>query len=117
MCPRWRHFGGAVVAKAKKPAAAKGKAKPKAGPKPATAARERDDCPRGECCLWRLGLLGEGRIQHELGPPYPCQMGDTQFGTGYLELKVRTGPCDEPHGLIPDGSKINAAIHTLRRED
>ncbi len=84
------------------------------------AARERADCPQGECCLWRLGLLASGKLEHKLGMPHPCPTGETSQGSGFLELKPLKSagpPCDEMHMLIPDGSQLNAAIHTVRRKD
>lgn len=84
------------------------------------AAPARADCPRGDCCLWRLGLETKGRLEHKLGKPHECPAGETAFGTGALvldPLKSDGPPCDDKHGLIPDGSKLNAAIHTTRRKD
>ena len=83
-------------------------------------AADRDDCPRGDCCLWRVGMETKGRLEHKLGKPHECPAGQTAFGTGFLELdplKSDGPPCDEKHGLIPDGSKLNAAIHTVHRKD
>ena len=87
---------------------------------PKREAAARDDCPRGDCCMWRLGLETKGRLEHKLGRPHECPAGETAFGTGFLELdplKSDGPPCDEKHGLIPDGSKLNAAIHTVHRKD
>jgi hypothetical protein len=95
-------------------------AKPKPRPAPEAERRhEGHDCPRGACCLWRLGLFGAGEIQFKLDRPYPCPIGNTASGSGFLAGKLRGSgpPCDEPHGLIPEDSRINAAIHPIRRDD
>jgi hypothetical protein len=88
--------------------------------KPAVAGKVDADCPRGECCLWRLALVGSGRLEHRLEKPHNFPTGETAQGSGFFELKPLKSaglPCDEKHMLIPEGSQLNAAIHSIHRKD
>jgi hypothetical protein len=80
----------------------------------------RTECPHGECCLWRLGLVTGGKLEHKLEKPHDCPTGEIAQGAGTLELKPLKSaglPCDEKHMLIPDGSQLSAKIHTIHRKD
>jgi hypothetical protein len=76
--------------------------------------------PEGQCCLWRVQKLGEGRLVHRLGNPYECKNQPTARGPlEEFRLKLRTGgpPCDEQPPIIPDGSELVAKGNSIRRQD
>jgi hypothetical protein len=80
----------------------------------------RSDCPRGDCCLWRLGLEAAGKLEYKLGRPHECPTGETASGSGTLDLELKSAgpPCDESAQLIPKGSRLKATgLHVVRRKD
>jgi hypothetical protein len=78
------------------------------------------ECPIGEeCCLWRVGLITGGKLDHKLENAHNCDTGETAQGAGSLELKPLNssgGACDEQK-LIPNGSQLTAATHSIHRKD
>lgn len=69
--------------------------------------------------IWGLVGNAKGRIKYDLKKPYRCETGETARGAGSMELALFSSdqPCDESQQVIPNGSKLNAAIHPIRRDD